>query len=114
MVVGDVSGHGIGAALYMSTAGAFLRAFQGEDLVADMTRLNTLLEADFPADAFMTMVLARLYPDGSVVMWQQGMSRPGLPSRQPDRCARFDRHVAGALPDCDCKMSRCRPWGWRC
>ena len=45
VVVGDVSGHGIAAALLMSTARAFLRALheQEEPPGAMMTRLNRLL-----------------------------------------------------------------------
>ena len=66
LVVGDVAGHGIGAALLMSTARASLRALAGagggpEELLA---RLNTLLVADMADDRFMTMLLCRLDPDG--------------------------------------------------
>ncbi len=67
VVVGDVSGHGIAAALLMSTARAFLRALheRGDAPATTMLSLNRLLEADLSDDSFMTMVLARLAPDGS-------------------------------------------------
>ncbi len=67
VVVGDVSGHGIGSALLMSTARAFLRALhlQGEPLAIIMTRLNRLLEADMSDDTFMSMVACRLRDDGA-------------------------------------------------
>jgi serine phosphatase RsbU (regulator of sigma subunit)/putative methionine-R-sulfoxide reductase with GAF domain len=66
-VVGDVSGHGIAAALLMGTARAFLRALheRGGAPAVIMSSLNRLLEADLSDDSFMTMVLARLAPDGS-------------------------------------------------
>jgi phosphoserine phosphatase RsbU/P len=68
VVVGDVSGHGIAAALMMSTARAFLRALheRGDTTVATMTSLNRLLEQDMSDDRFMTMVMARLHDDGRV------------------------------------------------
>lgn len=67
VVVGDVSGHGIAAALLMGTARAFLRALQerGDAPCATIASLNRLLEADLSDDRFMTMVMARLAPDGS-------------------------------------------------
>jgi phosphoserine phosphatase len=66
VVMGDVSGHGIAAALMMSTARASLRALheQVESLPALMERLNVVLEHDMASDAFMTMLIARLLPNG--------------------------------------------------
>jgi phosphoserine phosphatase RsbU/P len=67
VVVGDVSGHGIAAALMMSTARAFLRALHEQDDQPEvmMTRLNRLLEQDLNDESFMTLVLCRLGGDGS-------------------------------------------------
>ena len=78
VVVGDVSGHGIGSALLMSTARAFLRALllQGEPLALIMTRLNRLLEADLPADTFMSMVACLLRDDGAVAYVAAGHEPP--------------------------------------
>lgn len=56
-VVGDVSGHGIGAALLMSTARALLRAFTAvESPPAEVvTRLNRFLSDDIETGKFMTL-----------------------------------------------------------
>lgn len=67
LVVGDVSGHGIGAALLMSTARASLRALAagGGEPSQLLERLNGLLAVDMADDKFMTMLLCRLGADGS-------------------------------------------------
>ncbi len=95
-VVGDVSGHGIGAALFMSTARAFVRALHagdggdsdgsdgsggsGEHNPPDpgrlLTRLNRLLAQDMGDDAFMTMALCRLGPDGACRFVSAGHEPP--------------------------------------
>lgn len=78
VVVGDVSGHGIAAALLMSTARAFLRALleRGDSPATTITSLNRLLEADLSDDSFMTMVLARLAQDGSCCFVSAGHEPP--------------------------------------
>ena len=57
LVIGDVSGHGIGAALFMATARALLRAFTYK--VADpaevLSEVNLFLERDMPPGSFMTL-----------------------------------------------------------
>ncbi|MFW5698254.1 MAG: ATP-binding SpoIIE family protein phosphatase [Planctomycetota bacterium] len=67
LIVGDVSGHGVGAALIMSTARASLRALH--DLIEEppvlIRRLNTILERDLADDAFMSLLLCRLGRGGS-------------------------------------------------
>ena len=77
-VVGDVSGHGIAAAMLMSTARAFLLALhqQERDLAGLVGRLNGLLAADMADDAFMTMVLARFAPDGGIAYVSAGHDPP--------------------------------------
>lgn len=67
-VIGDVSGHGIAAAMLMSTARAFLLALhrQERDLAPLAAQLNDLLCNDMAEDAFMTMALVRFAADGSV------------------------------------------------
>jgi sigma-B regulation protein RsbU (phosphoserine phosphatase) len=82
LVVGDVSGHGIGAALFMGTARAFLRALHhgtGRDLPtgeAMLARLNDLLVDDMGDDRFMTMGIARLRPDGACSLISAGHDMP--------------------------------------
>ena len=58
--VGDATGHGIGAALMITTARALLRALIGieDDLSRLMTRMNSLTETDFADDRFITLALA--------------------------------------------------------
>jgi sigma-B regulation protein RsbU (phosphoserine phosphatase) len=77
-VVGDVSGHGIAAAMMMSTARAFLLALHQHDreLGALTGRLNALLSADMADDAFMTMALARFHADGALSYVSAGHEPP--------------------------------------
>ncbi len=57
VVIGDVSGHGIGAALFMTTARALLRAFTHKtaDPAAVLSEVNSFLERDMPAGSFMSL-----------------------------------------------------------
>lgn len=57
LVVGDVSGHGVGAALVMSTARALLRAFTATTAgpASVVTRLNKFLSQDIETGKFMTL-----------------------------------------------------------
>lgn len=63
-LVGDVSGHGVGAALLMATARAFLKALvrKSSDIQTIMEDINTLLERDSDSEKFMTMFLMVLDP----------------------------------------------------
>jgi PAS domain S-box-containing protein len=62
IAVGDVSGHGIGAALEMVETRAILRTtmLSESSPVYCMTRLNEILTADLPDDMFVTLFLAAL------------------------------------------------------
>ncbi len=86
VVVGDVSGHGVAAALLVCTARASLRALHGEiaDPAVLLSRLNTILDRDLAADAFMTMLLCRLRRDGSCCYVSAG-HEPPLIYRHQDR-----------------------------
>ncbi|MCU0726822.1 MAG: SpoIIE family protein phosphatase, partial [Planctomycetes bacterium] len=57
LVVGDVTGHGIAAALYMATARALMRAFitSEPDLGKIFSALNNALERDMGTGKFMTL-----------------------------------------------------------
>jgi serine phosphatase RsbU (regulator of sigma subunit) len=61
-VIGDVAGHGIGAALLMAAGRANLRALLTvkSDLPEVMARLNDLLAADLDSERFMTLCIAEL------------------------------------------------------
>ncbi|NEX18322.1 MAG: hypothetical protein C1943_17385 [Halochromatium sp.] len=64
LACGDVSGHGVGAAVIMAMARAFLRALlsQSQDLASVMYKLNNLIEADTPTGQFMTLFVGILEP----------------------------------------------------
>jgi len=64
IVVGDVIGHGIGAALIMAEMRAFLRAFtkMDSDPAKILTLLNKELIADLQEEQFVTLILARIDP----------------------------------------------------
>jgi len=57
LVIGDVSGHGIGPALVMSEARALVRAFvrSGGQLGDIMVRMNDMITEDTAADQFITL-----------------------------------------------------------
>ncbi len=65
LIVGDVSGHGIGSSLLMATGRANLRALLSvrSDLREVVGRLNDLLEHDMNTANFMTLFIARLDPE---------------------------------------------------
>lgn len=92
LVVGDVSGHGIAAAMMMSTARAFLRALHEGKLSPDalIVRLNALLAKDMADDAFMTLALARLGADGSLSYVSAGHDPPLVLRRESGRFEELD------------------------
>jgi serine phosphatase RsbU (regulator of sigma subunit) len=65
LVIGDVSGHGLGPALLMAEMRAYLRALllTHRDVGAAVTLLNRALAADTD-DRFATLLLARFEPGG--------------------------------------------------
>jgi len=62
VVIGDVSGHGIGAALFMTTARALLRAFthKAADPAQVLSETNLLLERDMPPGSFMSLFFGEI------------------------------------------------------
>jgi phosphoserine phosphatase RsbU/P len=66
LVIGDVSGHGLGPALLMSQTRSYLRALllHTQDVSDLLTRLNAFLEADCGDEHFVTLFLARVDPQG--------------------------------------------------
>ena len=71
IVVGDVIGHGIGAALIMAEMRAFLRMFTkwDNDPAAILAKLNDELFADLQTEQFVTLILARLNPQDSSLVY---------------------------------------------
>jgi sigma-B regulation protein RsbU (phosphoserine phosphatase) len=77
--IGDVSGHGIGAALLMATGRAYLRTLMSlsADLGDVVGRLNDLLVQDMDAEKFMTLFLAALDPETHTLRYvSAGHDRP--------------------------------------
>ncbi|MBI5366582.1 MAG: SpoIIE family protein phosphatase [Planctomycetes bacterium] len=81
IVIGDVSGHGVGAALLMASARAFLRGLMMSfaDPSDVLFRVNNLLARDMEAGRFMTLLLGVLDPrDRSFVYTSAGHDAPVL------------------------------------
>ena len=76
VMVGDVSGKGVAAALLMSHLHAVFRATAGSCLLDMVERANRLLCAASPSGAFATLVAARLQPDGEVELCTAGHTSP--------------------------------------
>jgi serine phosphatase RsbU (regulator of sigma subunit) len=64
IIVGDVTGHGVGPALLMAETRAYLRVLTGrrEDVGEILTRANGVLAEDVGQERFVTLFLARLDP----------------------------------------------------
>jgi len=64
LIVGDVTGHGVGSALLMSEARAFIRAAAAsiDDISALLYNVNNLLEVDMGGRRFITLLYGVLEP----------------------------------------------------
>ena len=62
IIVGDVTGHGVGPALLMAETRAYLRVLAGrrDDVGEILTRANSVLAEDIGQERFITLCLARL------------------------------------------------------
>ncbi len=81
IAIADVSGHGVGAALYMAIAKGALQSEARDILSAGdvLGRVNEVLASDFSAtDMFATMVFARFLPDGRRIVWSNAGHNPPL------------------------------------
>lgn len=74
VVLGDVTGHGIGPALVTAACRAYVRSETpaADDLGALLTRVNDLLSADLPDGRFITFFAAVGGPDGRVRILSAG------------------------------------------
>ncbi|MHC5089657.1 MAG: SpoIIE family protein phosphatase [Planctomycetota bacterium] len=81
IVLGDVTGHGVGAALLMASARSILRNaslhFTG-DLAALMTQFNDQLSEDTGDDKFMTLFYGALDAEHRSLTWASGGHDPAL------------------------------------
>jgi len=80
LVVGDVSGHGLGAALFMTQTRALLHSFLRSDLDLPgvVSNLNAFLERDMPLNAFMTLFLCVLDPQARTLQYVNAGHNPPL------------------------------------
>ncbi len=80
VAIGDVSGHGVGAALIMATSRAFLRALltQRSDLADVFLRLNNLVIRDVRKGGFMTLFVAIADPDRGELTYASAGHDPAL------------------------------------
>jgi sigma-B regulation protein RsbU (phosphoserine phosphatase) len=81
VAAGDLTGHGVDAALLMTTARAFLRmrALQPGDLAAVVADLNRHLTADTrQSHRFMTLLLMAVDPATATIEWVRAGHDPAL------------------------------------
>jgi sigma-B regulation protein RsbU (phosphoserine phosphatase) len=71
IVLGDVTGHGVGPALLMAETRAYLRVLAGrrEDVGEILTRANRVLAEDVGSERFITLFLARLDPQARALTY---------------------------------------------
>jgi sigma-B regulation protein RsbU (phosphoserine phosphatase) len=106
VVLGDVSGHGLHAALVMAQARAFLRAFCATLRRVDdvMNRLNDFLARDLSAGSFMSMACVAVRPESGALEWVNAGHPPPLLRRAASGdVERLDAsgRVLGVLPGAD-------------
>jgi serine phosphatase RsbU (regulator of sigma subunit) len=80
VAIGDVSGHGLGAAMVMAEARALYRAFSSavEDVGKVLDLLNDFLSEDMTAGRFMSFFCASLHPETGAVRWGSAGHNPVL------------------------------------
>jgi sigma-B regulation protein RsbU (phosphoserine phosphatase) len=80
VAIGDVSGHGLDAALVMAMTRAYVRSFAtlGLDVAEILARVNQVLVADLQDDRFVTLLLARLDPIGRTLEYASAGHAPGF------------------------------------
>ncbi len=113
LVVGDVSGKGLGPALYTVAVRAMLRTllFARADLLNAVEALNAFLCRDMPSGRFMTLFLAVLDPEARTLTWIGAGHDSPLLCRRGEALTELKRtgpafnldprgayHVAGPLP----------------
>lgn len=116
VAVGDVVGHGIGAALLMATVRAFLRSrmFKPGTLAEVVQDVNTLLCLDARrTDSFMTLFLLLMDLEAGEVKWVRAGHDPALiydPSR--DVFHELEGHGTALGVDISVPFTEYRSNGW--
>ena len=80
LVVGDVTGHGIGPALLMAETRAYLRILAGENTNVGqiLTRANRVLNEDIGSERFVTLLFVMLNPKANTIRYSSAGHPPGL------------------------------------
>jgi sigma-B regulation protein RsbU (phosphoserine phosphatase) len=81
VVVGDVTGHGVGAALLMATARALIRGLvtRPENLAESLTQVNSLLTADVrDSGRFISLFFLMIEEDSRVISWVRAGHDPAI------------------------------------
>jgi sigma-B regulation protein RsbU (phosphoserine phosphatase) len=93
LVVGDVSGHGLGPALFMASTRALIHsALQVQPGLQEVMRgLNVFLERDMPDNAFMSMFLASLEPETGLLSYVSAGHNPPFLLRASGSLEELDR-----------------------
>ncbi len=81
IVVGDVTGHGVGAALLMATARALIRglASRPDNLAESLTQVNRLLSADVrDSGRFMSLFFLMLNEGSRSISWVRAGHDPAI------------------------------------
>ncbi len=103
VVIGDVSGHGLGAALVMAQARALLHAFAptSTGIPELLTLLNQHLARDMSAGRFMTLFVGIADPRMGKFQWNSAGHPPALLVRADGRLETLEPTglVLGVLPE---------------
>lgn len=80
IAVGDVTGHGVGAALLMATARAHLRSVSAmpHDIGAMLQHVNRQLAHDVTPDRFMTLSYLLIDAEATTVVWSNAGHDPAF------------------------------------
>lgn len=111
LVLGDVSGKGVPAALFMSMTVTLVRYAMdsGLDPAAAMSRVNAMLEEHNPGNMFVTLFLALYDPkSGELAYANGGHCPPCIVDARSERPPRLLEHLSGPLvgvmPDLDYEL----------
>ncbi len=80
IAIGDVSGHGLDAALVMAMTRAYVRSFAalGLDVAEILARVNQVLVSDLQEGRFVTLLMARLDPTSRTLECASAGHEPGF------------------------------------
>lgn len=113
LVLGDVSGKGVPAALFMSMTVTLVRYAldSGLDPAAAMSRVNTMLEAHNPGNMFVTLFLALYDPDSGELVYANGGHCPpyivdAACDRPPRTLDSLSGPLVGVMPDVSYELFR--------